>query len=131
MVQSLGIGAVRDLNEYKTKIRQGLQGKGDLGYLAGVETELRGLCAGCNGVAEILLVRLNRLGVPECEEKRRWKILQHAILSYAEHLAGGRHRRTQLPAHGVPLARHRSFLWGLSVPSCVWNAIFASRRNLS
>jgi len=84
MVQTLSIGAIRELDEYKTKSAQGLQGRQDLHRLTGDETELRNLCAKCNGAAEISPGRLNRLKIPKLGKNKRWKSLQHALLSIWE-----------------------------------------------
>lgn len=81
IVKNLATGAVRDLDEYKTKLTQGLQGTGDLGHLAEDEIELRKLCTECNGAAETLLGRLNKLKVSKFEKNRRWKSLQHGLIA--------------------------------------------------
>lgn len=80
-IQHLATLASKEVEDYRTKLQKGFQGREASNALAEDEARLRELCRDCNETAGTLLKRLDQLRVQDISRTRIWKSLQQALLS--------------------------------------------------
>jgi hypothetical protein len=80
-IQDHAASAIKDIRNYRIKLRQAFQFEVDSIGLSSDEAVLEILCRDCDKEADNLIKRLDKLKVPENSKIRVWKSMEQALLS--------------------------------------------------